>query len=118
MPIDYVITIRGHLDEHWSTWFEGLTITNHSNREATLTGPVADQASLHGLLIKIRDLGLPLIAIAPANAECVSSLRQLRAEFRDDLPDHSPPASPLQHGSERNESGGRDAPSQTRELAD
>ena len=63
MPTSYVITIRGHLDHHWSVWFEGLTITNGDNGEALLAGPVADQAALHGLLAKIRDLGLPLIAV-------------------------------------------------------
>jgi hypothetical protein len=68
MPIDYVITIQGHLDAHWSAWFDGLTITNRTNGQAMLTGPVTDQASLHGLLLKIRDLGLPLISIMPADA--------------------------------------------------
>ena len=65
MPTSYVITIRGHLEQHWSVWFEGLTITNGENGEAVLAGPVADQAALHGLLAKIRDLGLPLIAVMP-----------------------------------------------------
>ncbi len=63
----YVITVRGHLAEHWSAWFEGLTITNTATGEALLAGPVADQAALHGLLIKIRDLGLPLIAVVPGS---------------------------------------------------
>ena len=65
MPTSYVITIRGHLEQHWSVWLKGLTITNGANGEALLAGPVADQAALHGLLAKIRDLGLPLIAIMP-----------------------------------------------------
>ncbi len=65
MPIAYVITIKGHLDDHWSAWFEGLTITNVANGEAMLAGPIVDQAALHGLLMKIRDLGLPLIAVMP-----------------------------------------------------
>jgi len=65
MSTSYVITIRGHLEDHWSVWFEGLTITNRDNGEATIAGPVADQAALHGLLAKIRDLGLPLIAVVP-----------------------------------------------------
>ena len=64
----YVITIRGHLDHHWTAWFEGLTITNGANGEARLAGPVADQTALHGLLVKIRDLGLPLIAVLPGHA--------------------------------------------------
>lgn len=67
MPTSYVITVRGHLDAHWSVWFDGLTITNGANGEALLVGPVTDQAALHGLLIKIRDLGLPLIAVVPGS---------------------------------------------------
>ena len=67
MPTSYVITVRGHLDHHWSVWFEGLTITNGDNGEAMLAGAVVDQAALHGLLAKIRDLGLPLIAVVPGS---------------------------------------------------
>ena len=63
MATYYVITVRGHLDDHWSAWFEGLTITNTANGEALLAGPVVDQAALHGLLAKIRDLGLPLLVV-------------------------------------------------------
>ena len=63
----YVITVRGHLDDHWPAWFDGLTITNGANGEALLAGPVVDQAALHGLLVKIRDLGLPLIAVMPGS---------------------------------------------------
>ena len=59
----YEIRLKGHLDDHWSAWFEGLTITNGANGEAVLAGPIVDQAALHGLLVKIRDLGLPLIAV-------------------------------------------------------
>ena len=65
MSTYYVITVRGHLDDHWSAWFEGMTITTAANGETLLAGPVMDQAALHGLLIKIRDLGLPLIAVVP-----------------------------------------------------
>jgi hypothetical protein len=69
MPTAYVITVKGHLDDHWSAWFEGLTITNGANGEAMLVGPVVDQAALHGVLIKIRDLGLPLLAVQPVAAD-------------------------------------------------
>lgn len=68
MSTYYVITVGGHLEAHWSAWFEGMTITNTVNGEALLAGPVMDQAALHGLLIKIRDLGLPLIAVVPVSA--------------------------------------------------
>ena len=54
MTIYYQITLRGHLDHHWSAWFDGMTITNETNGEAVLRGPLADQAALHGVLIKIR----------------------------------------------------------------
>ena len=67
MSTSYVITVRGHLDQHWSVWFDGLTIANGDNGEAMLAGPVMDQAALHGLLAKIRDLGLPLIAVVPGS---------------------------------------------------
>ncbi len=71
MPIQYVITLRGHLDEHWSAWFDGLTITNTDTGETILAGLIPDQAALHGVLIKIRDLGLPLVAIVPAGASTI-----------------------------------------------
>lgn len=62
-PGQYEIRIKGHLDRHWASWFEGLKITRKDNGETLLTGPVADQAALHGLLRKVRDLGLVLIAV-------------------------------------------------------
>jgi hypothetical protein len=64
MSAHYRITIQGHLDQHWSDWFDNMTITNAANGEAILYGPLPDQAALHGVLIKIRDLGLPLLAVA------------------------------------------------------
>ena len=59
----YQIRIRGYLDYLWSDWFDGLTIAPQANNETLLSGPVADQAALHGLLAKIRDLGLPLLSV-------------------------------------------------------
>ncbi|MDQ3863616.1 MAG: hypothetical protein M3317_08975 [Actinomycetota bacterium] len=59
----YNIRVKGHLDRHWSEWFDGLTITNLENGEAMLSGEIVDQAALHGVLAKVRDLGLPLIAV-------------------------------------------------------
>ena len=61
----YHIRVQGHLDASWSAWFDGLTITNEANGEAVLAGPIVDQAALHGVLIKVRDLGLPLVAVNP-----------------------------------------------------
>jgi len=59
----YEIRLTGHLDETWTAWFDGLTITLEDNGDTLLTGPVVDQAALHGLLKKVRDLGLPLQSI-------------------------------------------------------
>jgi hypothetical protein len=61
----YEIRIKGHLDARWAEWFEGLTITLEEDGSTLLSGPVVDQAALHGLLKKIRDLGLPLLSINP-----------------------------------------------------
>ena len=59
----YEIRIKGHLDNRWADWFDGLTITREDNGETRLSGLVVDQAALHGLLRKVRDLGLPLVAV-------------------------------------------------------
>ncbi len=62
-PQLYQIRLRGHLSEQWADWFGGLTVELTDGGETLLTGPVADQAALHGLLKKIRDLGMPLISV-------------------------------------------------------
>ena len=71
-PKLYEIRLRGHLDDKWADWFECLTITREDNGETVLRGPIADQAALHGLLRKVRDLGVPLLSVmqverTPAN---------------------------------------------------
>ena len=64
----YQIGVYGHLDRKWSDWFDGFTITLQANDETLLTGRVIDQAALHGLLSKIRDLGLPLLSLKRVEA--------------------------------------------------
>lgn len=59
----YEIRIKGHLAGRWTSWFDGLAITPAENGVTLLTGPVIDQAALHGLLKKVRDCGLPLISV-------------------------------------------------------
>ena len=59
----YEIRIKGHLADRWAGWFGGLTITLEENGETLLSGPVVDQAALHGLLKKVRDLGMPLLSV-------------------------------------------------------
>jgi hypothetical protein len=61
----FQIRIKGHLGHEWTDWFEGLTITLEEDGDTLLTGPVIDQAALHGLLRKVRDLGLPLVSVSP-----------------------------------------------------
>lgn len=59
----YEIRVKGNLDQRWSRWFDGFTITPQLDGATLLTGPVADQSALHGLLGKVRDLGLPLLSV-------------------------------------------------------
>ena len=59
----YQIRLQGHLDARWSDWFDGMTIILEDTGETLLTGPIADQATLHGVLRKVRDLGLPLLSV-------------------------------------------------------
>ena len=65
----YQFRIKGRLGPEWSAWFEGLTISHQPGGDTLLTGPVADQAALHGILIRIRNLGLPLISINPVSPD-------------------------------------------------
>ena len=63
VPTQYRIRIGGHLDQHWSAWFDDLTLTRESDGTTSLCGFVADQAALHGVLMKVRDLGVVLISV-------------------------------------------------------
>jgi hypothetical protein len=62
-PAYYELRVQGVLDSRWSAWFEGLQVTSDEHGQTTIAGPVADQAALHGLLAKVRDLGLELLSV-------------------------------------------------------
>jgi hypothetical protein len=65
----YEIRLEGHLDDRWAEWFEGLTITLEDNGDTLITGSVIDQSALHGLLKKVRDLGMPLLSVDPVKSD-------------------------------------------------
>jgi hypothetical protein len=69
----YEITVKGHLDSDWAEWFEGLTVTHSGQDDTVLSGRIVDQAALHGILDKVRDLNLTLVAIKRVEAEGESS---------------------------------------------
>lgn len=72
-PTIYRIRVKGHLAPRWERWFEPMTIVPQPNGDSLLTGPVVDQAALHGVLKRIRDLGLPLISVMEADPNQASS---------------------------------------------
>ena len=75
-PAIYQIRVRGALDAGWSDWFDGLAVCPQAGGDTLLAGPVRDQSALHGLLAKIRDLGLPLLSLQrvdPASVQAVSA---------------------------------------------
>jgi hypothetical protein len=65
----YEIRLQGHLDSRWSVWFDGLNVTNKPDGTTVISGLVADQAALHGLLRKTRDVGLPLLSVTSVDAD-------------------------------------------------
>ena len=85
----YQIRIKGHLSQSWIDWFDGLSITLEEDGDTLLTGPVIDQAALHGLLKKVRDLGLPLVSINPLEPGPSTALPVLgfRGTGQGDQPD-------------------------------
>ena len=68
-PTGYEIRVAGHLPPQWADWFEGLAISLEENGDTLLTGPALDQAALHGLLKKVRDLGLSLVSVSSIETE-------------------------------------------------
>ena len=68
-PPRYEIRLRGRLSPRWAAWFDGMALTTADDGTTTLRGPVTDQAALHGLLQKVRDLGLPLLSVTPLDPD-------------------------------------------------
>ena len=81
-PLVYQIRIKGHLGREWTDWFEGLAITLEDNGETLLTGPVVDQAALHGLLRKVRDIAMPLISVVRVKPDRAVAL-DVKQEMND-----------------------------------
>jgi hypothetical protein len=73
-PVVYQIRIKGHLGSQWTDWFEGMAIMLEEDGDTLLTGPVIDQAALHGLLKKVRDLGMPLVSVSPVKSSPSTTL--------------------------------------------
>jgi hypothetical protein len=69
----YEIRLTGHLDTHWAAWFDGLAVSRESDGTTLISGPIADQAALHGLLQRVRDLGLPLVSVTRDETQSSSS---------------------------------------------
>ena len=65
----YEIRLKGHLDARWAAWFDGLTLTRDRDGTTAICGPVIDQAALHGLLQKVRDIGLPLVSVTRMDSD-------------------------------------------------
>jgi hypothetical protein len=78
-PMTYQIRITGQLDSRWTDWFEGMTITLDGG-DTLITGPVVDQAALHGLLKRVRDLGMPLVSVSPVEPRPPTTLGTGRAD--------------------------------------
>jgi hypothetical protein len=83
----YEIRLAGHLDAHWVTWFDGLAVAQQGDGTTVIRGPVADQSALHGLLQRVRDLGLPLVSVTRVDTG------------EPDLPPTTPASSATQEGS-------------------
>ena len=74
----YEIRLTGHLDDRWADWFDGLSLTHEPDGTTVVRGPVVDQAALHGLLQKVRDLGLPLVSVVHVDADQLRPARPPR----------------------------------------
>jgi hypothetical protein len=73
----YEIRLAGRLDAHWAVWFDGLTVSQEMDGTTVLSGPIADQAALHGVLQRVRDLGVPLVSVTRVDAPQTNSTGRL-----------------------------------------
>jgi hypothetical protein len=72
-PVCYEIRVKGHIEDSWSSWFAGLSLRREENGETVLCGTVVDQAALYGVLMRIRDLGLPLLSVSRVDCRACQS---------------------------------------------
>lgn len=72
----YEIRLTGHLDAHWAAWFEDLTVSRETNGTTVISGPIVDQSALHGLLQRVRDLGLPLVSVTRIEPDDIPPTRR------------------------------------------
>ena len=79
----YEIRLAGHLDARWAAWFDGLTVGQQGDGTTLITGPVVDQAALHGLLQRVRDLGLPLVSVTRDETDAPTTLRTGQTDVAD-----------------------------------
>lgn len=79
----YQIRLAGHLDARWAAWFDGLTVGQESDGTTLISGPIADQAALHGLLQRVRDLGLPLVSVTRDETDPPTTLGTGQADVAD-----------------------------------
>jgi hypothetical protein len=79
----YEIRLAGHLDARWAAWFDGLTVGQQGDGTTLISGPIADQAALHGLLQRVRDLGLPLVSVTRDETDPPTTLGSGQAEVAD-----------------------------------
>jgi hypothetical protein len=79
----YEIRLTGRLDARWAAWFDGLTVSHESDGTTVISGPIADQAALHGLLQRVRDLGLPLVSVTRDETDPPTTLGTGQADAAD-----------------------------------